>query len=154
MADVSVRTGNPPGRPPIAPIDRFWTHVSFDTNECWSWTARLDKDGYGYFNVGHGSREQRAHRFAYTTFVGPIPDGLVLDHLCRNRRCVNPAHLEAVTVRENVIRAGRVRTANVTHCPHGHAYDEANTYVHPIKGGRVCRACRTANERLRRMAAA
>lgn len=83
-----------------------------------------------------------AHRYAYEHFIGPIPEGLQVDHLCRVRNCVNPDHLEAVTCRENVLRGDGVAAANAraTHCPQGHAYDEANTYTW-TNGGRHCRAC-------------
>lgn len=121
---------------------RFWSKVE-KTDGCWLWTdAPNQGTGYGRLNIGQG-RTRLAHRIAYELLVGPVPVGLTIDHLCRNRLCVNPAHLEPVTRGENVLRgvskAGR--SARPTHCPRGHAYDDANTYRTPV-GGRQCRACK------------
>jgi len=94
---------------------------------------------------------QYAHRFGYELLVGPIPTGLTLDHLCRVRTCVNPAHLEPVSIGENVLRGDTRPAANLkkTHCPRGHAYDAANTYI--ARGGeRHCRTCNTAKSQRRR----
>jgi hypothetical protein len=101
--------------------------------------------GYGYFNIRAGLNNFPAHRVAYQEFVGPIPDGYVIDHLCRNPPCCNPAHLEAVPFRVNLRRGlhGREMRGTVTHCPSGHPYDERNTYISP-KGLRNCRKCNTA----------
>lgn len=115
--------------------ERFFQKVEFDfSSGCWPWQAQI-VSGYGRFRFN--GRQQPAHRWAYLKFVGPIPKGLVLDHLCRNRSCVNPAHLEAVTPAENVARGLRRKK---THCPAGHPYDEANTRIGPT-GHRFCRAC-------------
>lgn len=91
--------------------------------------------------LGPGSK--RAHRVSYETFVGPIPAGLTLDHLCRNTLCINPAHLEPVTIKENVLRGDgpTARNARKTHCDRGHAFDETNTGPN-ANGGRSCRACK------------
>ncbi|WP_326564520.1 HNH endonuclease signature motif containing protein [Micromonospora peucetia] len=105
---------------------------------CWIWGGRPTRDGYGTFG-----KATRAHRRAYELAVGPIPKGLVIDHLCETRLCVNPLHLRATTQRHNVLRSVRTMpnvNAGKTHCPSGHPYDEANTYHRPA-GGRDCRAC-------------
>lgn len=124
------------------PEERFWSKVDRrGDDECWEWTASRNHFGYGKFSKGNSW--VRAHRFSWELANGPIPDGLVIDHLCRNTACVNPAHLEPVTHRENVLRGcGPVaRAARATHCPQGHPYDEENTYRRPVTGHRSCRAC-------------
>ena len=110
---------------------------------CWEWTRGRDKNGYG-FVTGGGSK--LAHRVSYEVFVGPIPEGLTLDHLCRNTSCINPDHLEPVTHRENVLRGKVSRLRDFpTHCKNGHPYDEANTYW--LRGARQCKACAALRNR-------
>ena len=106
------------------------------TTPCWFWLGAKGAAGYG--NLKYKQRTIPAHRAAYETFVGPIPEGLHIDHLCRQPGCINPEHLEPVTKRENERRG--IRGLLTTHCPAGHAYDEANTYYYGEQ--RHCRTCR------------
>lgn len=116
----------------------FWTKVD-RTGRCWIWTGATDRNGYGLWTPprGSGVRMGMAHRFAYQSEVGPIPDGLELDHLCRTPSCVNPAHLEPVTHAENMRRYA----GSKTHCPSGHDLNaDNNRYVRP-NGSYSCRSC-------------
>lgn len=143
------RHGDPLWQPPT-PSERFWKNVDKNgPGGCWLWTASLYGEGYGQFMVDR--RAILTHRFAYLELAGPIPAGLVLDHLCRVRRCCNPAHLEPVTNRVNVLRGETVPADNAqkTHCPQGHPYDEVNTYVTRC-GRRKCRTCRSEQKRRNR----
>jgi hypothetical protein len=136
---------SPDGFPAMV-VARFWGYVQRGgEQDCWLWTAG-SSCGYGAFSPHHG-HTVRAHRFAYELLIGPIPDGLVIDHLCRVKRCVNPAHLEPVTFGENVMRGETLSSTNAakTHCNSGHALDEANTYV--WRGWRRCRLCNAASVR-------
>lgn len=138
-----------PMRPNYTLFQRFWSKidVSGGPDACWPWTAHLEGRGYGAFRLGSlrdGSRRMvQAHRLAYELLIGPIPEGLTIDHLCRNRICVNPAHLEVVSQRVNTLRGATITAdfAQRTHCPQGHPYDLFNTYTTPA-GHRLCRACR------------
>lgn len=113
--------------------ERFLARLT-KVGDCWV-VPFTDPAGYGGFHVD-GVR-YLAHRWSYEHFVGPIPDGLELDHLCRNRGCANPAHLEPVTRRENALRGPGSKTA----CVHGHPYTSQNTYIRPDRGTRQCREC-------------
>lgn len=133
-----------PGPKPLSPAERFWPKVEKSAT-CWLWTGCTNDYGHGVFNVGQGKRV-RAHVFAYTTLIGPVPNGMELDHVrargCISPACVNPAHLEPVTHRVNVLRghSPAARHATTTHCPQGHEYTSENTYVDP-DGYRNCRQC-------------
>lgn len=119
-------------------LERFERHVSPEPNSgCWLWTGWHDRKDYGGVTIDKVS--QQAHRASYEHYVGPIPEGLVVDHLCRNTACVNPQHLEAVTCKVNLNR-GIHRNAIKTHCYKGHAFTPENTRVN-AKGGRACRTC-------------
>ena len=127
--------------------ERFWGKV-IKTDTCWEWTDYTGYNGYGKLRVQGQMR--KAHRLAYEFCIGPIPEGLTLDHLCRNRKCVNPSHLEPVTYQQNILRGeGRAAAqARRTHCPRGHPYDLFNTYKGP-DGRRHCRVCLSAEGRRR-----
>jgi hypothetical protein len=135
------------GRKGATDEERFWMKVQ-KTDTCWLWIGANRAGGYGaFYYPSHpsGFITHRPHRVAYEWAKGPIPEGLVLDHLCRVRNCVNPDHLEPVTNAENVRRGA----ALITTCPRGHALD----YVDP-NGHRRCRTCRNELKRLRRRARA
>ena len=138
-----------PLRRAAAPSERFWAKVNKDgDNGCWVWTAATSDTGYGTFNAG-GGKFMGAHRFAYLELVGAIPAGLVLDHLCRNRSCVNPEHLEAVTQRTNMLRgvAPAAQVIATQKCKRGHDFSDA--YV-ASRGSRRCRTCERILARKRR----
>lgn len=121
----------------------FWARVH-KTEGCWQWTGNVAPNGYGRI----GNRLYCAHRYAYALLVGTIPDGKQLDHLCRNRSCVNPAHLEVVTRRENILRGVGItaQLARQTHCKRGHLFSAENTYLY--RGSRSCMACQRERSRL------
>lgn len=143
--DPAITYGHHPSE-----TQRFWSKVnkrgpmppqSVAPGSCWEWMAAKTSGGYGQF----WSKPALvvSHRYAYELLIGPIPEGLQLDHLCRNRACINPQHLEPVTQQVNILRGFSVATTNrlKTHCPHGHQYTSENTYIHPRNNGRICRAC-------------
>lgn len=130
------------------PEERYWPKVDRRSDaQCWPWKPKLDRDGYGTFTVNGANI--RAHRFSYELIHGPIEQGMQLDHLCRNRACVNPTHLEPVMQIVNLLRGNGVGAVNrrKTHCPRGHEYTPENTLHHTDRAGhirRLCRACRAA----------
>ena len=139
-------------RTPI--LERFMLHVMPEPfTGCWLWIAGTSNRGYGnLWDAGRGLTVS-AHRWAYEHWRGTIPEGLVIDHLCRVRRCVNPLHLRAVTIDENLKAAGSIAAAAVlsakTHCIRGHAFDEQNT-GRRVSGARRCRACARSQDAERR----
>lgn len=135
------------GRPPMTREQRemaFWARVR-KSDGCWTWTGHIDACGYGRYNL------LLAHRISYEAVNGPIPPRLTIDHLCRNRRCVNPDHLECVSIGENVLRGigPAAMNARKTHCPLGHEYSPSNTWISK-EGYRACRTCNAKRGRVRR----
>ena len=130
--------------------ERFWSKVNRGLpSECWEWRRHQSKDGYGLFDKWIGKDTYTsvvASRFAYGDIYGEIPTGLQIDHLCRNRLCCNPNHLELVTQQENIKRGEvglyqRLRAINRTQCRNGHLITEDTSYIRP-EGYRECRECR------------
>jgi hypothetical protein len=136
------RRGKDPAEPTaydLTESQRFWDKVDL-AGPCWLWTATQVDGGYGWFD------RSLAHRWAWEHLVGPIPDGLILDHLCRVHHCVNPDHLEPVTTAVNLTRGYGISARNAlkTRCKHGHEFTPENTYIHPKRGTRDCRTCRSS----------
>lgn len=129
-------------------FQRFQTKYTVCPNGCWQWHGAKVGRGYGVMGMPSGSR--LAHRISYEHFIGSIPEGRTIDHLCRNKACVNPAHLEPVTNRENNLRgySRSAQHARKTHCPAGHEYTFDNTYMH--RGARHCKTCHRIRERERK----
>lgn len=123
--------GDPLGWGRLTPEEYFFARLEVDANGCWLISGYRNRGGYTY--TGGVS----THRWSYEHFKGPIPAGLVIDHLCSVRHCANPEHLEAVTHAENTRRAFAART----HCVNGHPFNEVNTYIRRDTGTRQCRRC-------------
>lgn len=137
--------------PRTSAIERLDKFV-FEPDGCWRWTGTIHSTyGYGVVVAPRKGPRTYAHRAMYRMIVGPIPAERVLDHLCRNRACVNPSHLEPVTHTENVRRgvSPSVRNSQKTHCPRGHALTGESLYVDPKTGHRHCRVCRNSRSRAR-----
>ena len=119
-----------------------------DISDCWRWQGQHNKNGYGAISIGRTF--PFVHRVIWEELVGPIPEGLEIDHLCKVRDCVNPDHLEPVTHLENVRRSYGIGgwNRNKTHCPRGHEYSEMNTYRN--RGWRTCRSCKRRHAKLER----
>lgn len=137
-------------KPKIAPEARFWQKVNKNgLNGCWVWTAGKMWAGYGAFGLTH-NKTVYAHRFAFELIRGEIPPGLTLDHLCRNRACVNPAHLEIVTLKENILRGEAIsaQEARQTYCIHGHILAGSNLAIWPSRPSRrICMECHRIRQR-------
>lgn len=116
--------------------EKLLLNREIDDEGCWLWTRSRDQHGYGRLRISRTFVE-KVYRLAYELWVGPIPDGLEIDHLCRKPPCFNPTHLEAVTHGVNLVRA----RAAMTHCLRGHPFTSENTYV-SARGSRNCRTCR------------
>ena len=125
-------------------IDRFWGQVAFRQWGCWEWRGALAKKGYAHFWLVNSPRI--GHRISYQITRGPIPDGLTIAHLCRNKKCVNPSHLEVATIRKSVLRGFGVTAMNARkrYCLRGHPLFGPNLYTYP-NGGRSCRTCKKAS---------
>lgn len=147
---------------PVASAN-FWRRVTkTGDNGCWLWTGERKPDGYGRCRFYHNSPDHEryyVHRYAYLQLVGPIPEGLVIDHLCRVHNCVNPAHMEPVTNAENIKRGlwesagGAAINRTKTQCPRGHPYSGSNLIIERA-GSRRCRTCERARPPRRRKPAA
>ena len=141
------------GQLPLRMFRKILFSSHYNGTPCWVWTGCLLKGGYGL--VGFDGKVWVAHRAIYSILIGPIPEGLQLDHLCRNRACCNPYHLEPVTQQENIRRgqAGinlSVVQKSKTHCPAGHEYTPENTKLY--RTSRYCRACDRDRHRLKKAA--
>ena len=134
----------------LDPLVRFWAKAdrSGGPDSCWRWTGAHSIKGYGYFGTPEGTAQ--AHRWIYQQLVGPIPPGLTIDHLCRVRDCMNPAHMEPVSRGENVLRGNghSAQNARKAVCKRGHPFTGDNLY--PKNRRRHCRACRAENDRQRK----
>ena len=127
-------------------LHRFLPKIQIDEKGCWYWNAFKDQDGYGRFHIDR--KQMPTHRFILMYYLGIDETKNVVDHLCRNTSCVNPAHLEFTTNQENILRGINFTAMNArkTHCPRGHSYNSSNTYVRP-SGSRECRICVRISDR-------
>lgn len=135
--------------PPV--IERFREKYTVDAESgCWLWHGCTIPAGYGAMKID--GEMVGAHRWAYERFIGPIPDGMVIDHLCRTRNCVNPQHMEPVSNVKNVMRGNGIgaRNSRKTHCKHGHPFAGDNLIIEKRGGGRTGRRCRQCTRIMRR----
>lgn len=150
MTELQAATGSARGgfMARMSATERFALQHVVMPNGCWEWTGTKTAGGYGQFTL-NGVRTT-AHRASYVLHVDEVPPTWHVDHLCRNRGCVNPAHLEAVTAQENGMRSGNPRLMRKfdTHCQRGHEFTDANT-IRKANGTRRCRECANARDRLR-----
>lgn len=127
--------------------ERILSNIKTDSNGCWIWQLSKEKKGYGRMKVNY--KTLMAHRVSYEAFVKNIPEGLQIDHLCKNTSCVNPDHLEPVTAKENLHRSSLTdrwkAKKQISHCPQGHEYTESNTLIKKNAWGNDCRNCRKCN---------
>lgn len=126
---------------PIA--DRLWPKVVWQSNGCWNWTGKVSVRGYGTIRIKKGSKwgQGYAHKIAYELVRGIVPNGLEIDHLCKNKVCCNPSHLEAVT---HLVNSRRAMVKS--HCKHGHEFNEDNTYI-TREGWKMCKKCNAERQR-------
>lgn len=139
MSDLLSQLQSAPRK--LTVLERFEAKYIPEPNSgCWLWDAAYGRDGYGRFWVA--GKMECAHRWVYEHYIGLIPDGLQLDHLCRVPSCVNPYHLEPVTSQENTLRGVSPPAVNLdkTHCIRGHEFTVENTRIHS-RGWRICRSC-------------
>lgn len=134
----------------VSEQDYIRQRVTIDGNGCWIWKLSVGSHGYG--NAFIGGASMVAHRVSYAAFVGELLPKMVIDHLCKVRRCVNPGHLEQVTQKMNIYRTNNAgilvaakKNAQKTHCPSGHEYTNENVYIY--RGSRICRLCHKKHAR-------
>jgi hypothetical protein len=132
-------------KPPLTTLERFMRKVRILDNGCWEWLGARTPYGYGNFGWEGHNGMGLSHRFAYESLIGKVPKGKELDHLCKNKWCVNPKHLEPVTHQENMMRGYssdyiKLRRRLKARCPHGHLFTKNNTKIN-YRGARVCKTC-------------
>lgn len=128
-------------------LERLTSRIDIDDRGCWNWRGATNSNGYGC--IGAQGKVQLTHRVSYELHVGPISDGLQIDHLCRNRICINPAHLDPVTAAEHAKRSLRARA---THCINGHLLEGDNLHLRTRENGQVHRGCKTCRREGKRVA--